>query len=584
MKQFFKILFASLFGAVLALVLIVVILLVIVASSADTTPKYADKNVLVFKNVVSVGECTTAEMPGVVSQYGTDSQIGLYDVIHCLHIAAQDDRIQGIVLQDAILDAGYTTVIELAEALKEFKNSGKFVVGYYSMLSQKSYLLSTIADEISMNGEGVAEFHGISSQSIHYKDLLEKVGLKPIVLRCGKYKSYVESVTQNKMSEENRYQKQVYIDNVWKEYESKVAQARPVLVKDVNELADSVLICTPEELLSRGFIDKIQHVDEFWTSVKSRLNLSETDSLNQVSIQRYVTEQNEKLLTENVKQDKNIALVLAQGSIDLGTSNESSIGSETYCSIFRKIRKDTSIKAVVFRINSGGGSSLASELIWREVALTAEKIPVIVSMGDLAASGGYYIAAPATKIVASPTTLTGSIGVFGMSMTAEGLLQKIGVGVDAVNTHKHSDMGTVSRDLDPVEAAALQKTIDKTYITFKQRVADGRGLSTAAVEEIAQGRVWCGKDALSIGLVDTLGDLSLALQIAEESAFLQNESYGIQTYPSVRSWYEVLLSDVSSQATITEKLAKEMGLSEMVRLAPKKNGVYAQMPYYLMLQ
>ncbi len=584
MKQFFKILFASLFGAILAILLIVIIFLVIVASSSNTTTTYAKKNVLVFKNVVSIGECTTADMPSMLSQYGEQSQVGLYDVIRSLEIASEDDRIQGIVLQDVVLDAGYTTVFELVEALKKFKESGKFVVGYYSMLSQKSYLLSSIADEISMNSEGEAEFHGISSQSIHYKDLLEKVGLKPVVLRCGKYKSYVESVTQNKMSEENRYQKQVYIDGVWKEYESQIAKSRPVLVKDLNKLADSILVCTPEELLSYGFIDKIQYVDEFWNSVKHRANVSDTDSLNQVSIESYVLEQNENKITNEVQQENNIALVIAQGSIEYGKSNETSIGSDTYMSIFKKIRKDSSIKAVVFRINSGGGSSLASELIWREVALTAEKIPVIVSMGDLAASGGYYIASPATKIVASPSTLTGSIGVFGMSMTAEGLFNKIGINIDEVNTHKHSDFGTISRDLDPVEAAAIQKVIDKTYNTFKQRVAEGRGLSVQAVETIAQGRVWTGKDALAIGLVDTLGDLSVAFQVAIETASLQAGSYGIKTYPNVRPWYEVLLSDVSGQASVSEKLAKELGITNMVRYAPKEKGVYAQMPYYLMLQ
>ncbi|MCQ2608132.1 MAG: signal peptide peptidase SppA [Bacteroidales bacterium] len=584
MKQFFKILFASMFGAILAFILIVVIFVVIIASSTGSTTNYAEKNVLVFKNVVSVGECTTADKPSVLSQYGEQSQVGLYDVVRSLEIAAEDDKIQGIVLQDVVLDAGYTTVFELAEALKKFKEKGKFVVGYYTMLSQKSYLLSSVADEISMNSEGEAEFHGISSQSIHYKDLLEKVGLKPVVLRCGKYKSYVESVTQNKMSDENRYQKQVYIDGIWKEYESQIAKSRPILVNDLNKLADSVLVCTPDELLSYGFIDKIQHVDEFWKTVKNRMNIDEKDSLNQVSIETYVTEQNEKRVTNTVEKDKNIALVVAQGSIEYGTSNESSIGSETYMSIFKKIRKDTSIKAVVFRINSGGGSSLASELIWREVALTAEKIPVIVSMGDLAASGGYYIASPATKIVASPSTLTGSIGVFGMSMTAEGLFNKIGVNIDEVKTHKHSDFGTISRDLDPVEVAAVQKVIDKTYLTFKQRVAAGRGLTPAAVENIAQGRVWTGRDALSIGLVDTLGDLSVAFQVAKDAAFLENGAYGVKIYPNVRPWYEVLMSDVSSQTSVMEKVAKEMGLTKVLRNAPKENGVYAQLPYYFMLQ
>ena len=577
MKQFFKILFASLFGAILALGIIVgLVVLISIKSIPTDTPSYADKNVLLLQNVVSVGEVTVPELPTIFSD-GEISQLGLSDILRALEIASNDDKISGIVLENVTIDAGYPTVGELAAAIQKFRQKGKFVVSYNHTLSQKSYLLSSGANEIVMNSEGMAEFHGISSTSVHYKNLLEKVGLKPVVIRCGKYKSYVESVTQEKMSDENRMQKQVYIDKVWKQYGADVAKHRPILVSQLNSFADSVLICTPQQLLSFGFIDKIQYADEFWDSVKVRMGLKLDESVSTISLRGYIKSNQTKIALDTTRKS-NVALILAQGSIDLGKSDEKSIGSETYCKIFKKVREDSSIKAVVFRINSGGGSALASELIWREVSLTAVKKPVIVSMGDVAASGGYYIATPATAIVASPSTLTGSIGVFGMSMTAEGLLNKIGVNVDKVNTHPHSDFGNISRDMDPVEVKAIQNMIDKTYKTFKTRVSEGRHLPLVLVEEIAQGRVWSGADAKERGLVDTLGGLDVALQMAAKTSNL-GKNYGIKMYPQAPSLFDMMSSTLEAKTSVLAKLTDDKNFQSLLRTIPTKSGVYMQLPY-----
>ncbi len=583
MSQFFKILLTTLFSVIIALIVLIGLGIFFLVKSVPTdTPSYADKNVLLLKNVVSVGEVTAPEMPVVFSDGGV-SQLGLYDVLRALELAADDDKINGVVLENVSIDAGYTTVSELTEALQKFRQKGKFVVSYNHTLSQKSYLLSSVADQIVMNSEGMAEFHGISSSSIHYKNLLEKVGLKPVVIRCGKYKSYIESVTEEKMSEENRLQKQVYIDEVWKQYGNNVAKHRPVLVSRLNSFADSVLICSPNELLEFGFIDKIQYADEFWDSVKVRMGLKLDESVSTISLRGYIQD-NQKKIEVDTTRANNVALVLAQGSIDMGKSDEKSIGNETYCKIFKKIREDSTIKSVVFRINSGGGSALASELIWREVSLTAAKKPVIVSMGDVAASGGYYIATPATKIVASPSTLTGSIGVFGMYMTAEDLLDKVGVSVDKVNTHAHSDVGNVSRDMDPVELKAIQKMIDHTYKTFKTHVSNGRKIPYIMVEQIAQGRVWSGVDALNCGLVDTLGGLTLALQMAADASHLGKGSYGIKMYPKAPSLFDMMSSSFESITSAVVNLAKDKQIQNLLRDVPTKSGVYMQLPYNLTIE
>lgn len=582
MKQFFKVLFASLFGAILAIFLIIVTLIGIIYASSTEETTYADKNVLVFKDILAIGELTQNSTPEILSSYGNESQIGLADITRALEIAAKDDKICGIVLENAVPNAGYETTIELTKALLKFKESGKFIMSYNTVFEQKSYMLATAANEITVNGETNAEFHGISASSIHYKNLLEKVGIKPMVFRCGKFKSYVETYTEDKMSEENRFQKQEYITDIWNEYEKMILNNRHVTKEELNKFADSVLICMPTELLANGFIDAIQYEDEFWESVRTQMGLDKKDDISKISIENYITDKAD-VLADTTKSES-IALVVAQGSIDLGKSDETAIGSDTYTALFRKIRKDSTIKAVVFRINSGGGSALASELIWREVSLTAAEKPVIVSMGDYAASGGYYIATPATKIVASPTTLTGSIGVFGMYATVGGLLDKVGITTDKVNTHAHSDFGDITREMSPTECAAIQKSVDKTYLTFKKRVAEGRKLSMQQVEEIAQGHVWSGIDALQIGLVDTIGTLSDAIQIAINQSGLEKNKVNIKTYPNARSWYDVVMDDLESKISVKEQLTNDNELLQLLRFAPTKNGIYAQLPYQISIQ
>ena len=587
MGKFFKYFFATLLGTFFGIILLIAIVVGIVfisSSKTISTVDYKDKNVLVIKNTVSIGEISTPSMPTLVSTFDTETKYGLYDILCTLEQAANDDKISGIVLDDVIVDAGYSTVQEFAEALQKFRQSGKFVVAHFTMLSQKSYLLASVCDEITMNAEGMAEFHGITSSSVHYKDLLEKIGMKPVVVRCGKYKSYVESVTSDKMSAENREQRQAYINGVWESYAKSLDQYKNIGKSTLDTLADNVLVCRPDELLKFGLIDTIVFNDEFWNIVKDKMEISYSDSISKISFRSYMDD-----LIANTqvtpKKKSPVALILAQGGIDMGKSDENSIGSDTYVKQFQTVRKDSSIRSVVFRINSGGGSALASELIWREVALTAEVKPVIVSMGDMAASGGYYIASPATKIVACPSSLTGSIGVFGMSITAEKLLDKVGVSFDKVNTHSHSDFGNISRDMDPVELHAIEKTIDQTYATFKRRVSDGRNLSVDSVEAIAQGRIWGGYDALANGLVDTLGGLATALRIAAAEAGLSaDEAYAAQVFPKQKTLLEMLYDRFDIQSSIAEKLAEQTELKHCLNMVPKQSGTYAQLPYSLLIE
>lgn len=587
MKQFFKILFASLFGAILGVLLLIVIVVAIVvgtsSASLSSSVNYKDKNVLVLKNVVSVGEISTPNTPALFSGMDLNSKIGLIDFMRVLDCAAQDSKISGIVLDDVVFDAGYASIAEIADALKRFKESGKFVVGHFNTLSQKSYLVASVCDEISMNSEGMAEFHGISATSIHYKNLLEKVGLKPVVIRCGKYKSYVESVTADKMSEENKEQKQAYINDIWYSFARNASTYRNINVSQLNSFADSVLVCTPKELQAFGFIDRVQYADVFWQSVKKRMELPDDEKVSTISFRSYMDDCLLQMESDTAKAN-NIAVIIAQGSIDMGKSDEESIGSETYVKLFEKVREDKSIQSVVFRINSGGGSALASELIWREVSLTAQEKPVIVSMGDMAASGGYYIASPATKIVASPMALTGSIGVFGMSMTAENLMKKIGVSYDKVNTHSHSDFGNITRDMEPEELKAVEKSIDQTYATFKQRVSSGRGISVDSVEVIAQGRVWSGEQAVKIGLVDTLGGVNTALLLAQNEAHLEQGSYGIKIYPKSKTLFDEVFAKLDTQSSVVEKLTDDVELQHILQNVPTESGIYAKLPYNILIK
>ncbi len=587
MKQFFKILFASTIGTILGLGLLLIILVIgiisIASSSMNETIDFKEKNVLILKNTITVGEITTPSMPTVLSNFEQDSKLGLFDILRVIDYAKNDSKIEGIVLNDLKINAGYETIGEITQALIDFKNSGKFVYGYFNTLSQKTYLLASACDSLSMNAEGMAEFHGISSTSIHYKNLLEKIGVKPVVVRCGKYKSYVETYTNDSMSEENREQKQTYINTMWKMYATLLSQTRPSSSHTHLEfLADSALVCLPDEMLKYGFIDKIQYSDEFWNSIKLRLNIPLKESISTISLRSYIEDYQLKEITTSESKNK-IALVIAQGSIDMGKSDEESIGSETYIKLFQDIRKDSTIKSVVFRINSGGGSALASELIWREVTLTNQEKPVIVSMGDMAASGGYYIATPAKYIFASPMTLTGSIGVFGMSVNTENLLQKIGVSVDKVNTNKHSDFGNISRDLDPIEIHAIQKSIDKTYTTFKQRVADGRKIDTSSVEKIAQGRIWSGIDANQNGLVDDTKfySLSMALSVAQQEVNLQNDNFQIEVFPKSKTIYEEVFDKLNTQSSVIEKLTNDEKIIKLLKLTPIQSGIYSQIPEYI---
>lgn len=583
MKQFFKILFASLLGAILGIVLLCFIFVgIIVAISGAQVSSLGIKEptVLVLNDVISIGETTSPYTPALMNSLNTESTIGLYDALDALDRAAHDENIKGIVLNDVIFNAGYASIEELAEGLTQFKKSGKFVKGYFSTLSQKTYLVASACDEIVMNAEGMAEFRGISASSVHYKQLLEKVGLEPVVIRCGKYKSFVESVMNDKMSPENKEQTQAYIENTWKKYETAACSRRGINASQLNSFADSGLICIPRELLSFGFIDKIEHADEFWNEIHEIAGIDKDKKIPTVTLRTYI-EENASLVTDTTTNN-NIALVIAEGSIDTGKESNGSIGSSAYVKMLRDVRKDSSIQAVVLRINSGGGSALASELIWREVALTAEAKPLIVSMGDAAASGGYYIATPATKIVASPMTLTGSIGVFGMSMTAENLLKKIGVSVDKTNTHSHSDFGSIDHTMDVTEMHALEKSIDKTYDTFKKRVADGRNISLDTVEKIAQGRIWSASDALRIGLVDTIGSMQSAIDIAK--SYCSTEDVGVKVYPKQQTIYDLLMEQFNSQASVFEKMTTDEQLLDILKHIPTEDGIFTQVPFYMTVE
>lgn len=593
MKRFFKYLLVTITGTFLGIVcfilLIAAIIGGIVAFSSDSSLNLKEKSVLVIRLDEPIKEASSFNPFSNLTPFGGEtSVIGLHDIINAINTAATDKNITGIVLYTSMIQAGYSSVFEIREALIKFKKSGKFIMSYGDMYSQKSYLLASVADKVCINPEGMFELSGISSQFVSFKNLLGKIGVKPIVFRAGKYKSFAESFTSERMSPENKEQVKALVGTIWKEYTASIEAKRSNISKPISTLADSLLIWNAQSSYDFGITDTLVYYDEFIDIVKKKNNTKKSDDIETVNFTDYIQHCNQIQKNTEDEPKNEIALIYAAGSINMGEGDENSIGSESLSKYIRDARKDDKIKAIVLRINSGGGSALASEAIWREMYLAAKAKPTIVSMGDVAASGGYYIAAPAHVIVANPTTITGSIGVFGMLFNSEDLFNKIGIAIDTVKTNKSSDFGSPVRPISDYESMIISKSIDKTYTVFKKRVSEGRKLSMNAVQEIAQGRVWSGVDAKKIGLVDTLGGMELAISIAAKKAKISS-NYTIKNIPETKSPFDKIMDKMSGKQSFTAEIQEVLGtefggLYYLLQEVPREKGMYMQMPYLLKIE
>ncbi|HPF94712.1 MAG TPA: signal peptide peptidase SppA, partial [Tenuifilaceae bacterium] len=421
-------------------------------------------------------------------------------------------KIRGIYIETEGIPAGAATLEEIRASLEKFKESGKFIISYSNVYSQKSYYLASVSDKILLNPEGMVEWVGLRSEIMFFKGALEKLGVEAQILRHGKFKSAVEPFMYDKMSPENREQILTYTGSIWNHWVEGISKTRNISAEQLNQFADDLTIRNAKTALDNGIVDSLVYKDQVINMLKELTDTKPKKDINSVSLAQYTKVKPKRQHKGFIKEK--IAVVYASGEIVMGDGNEGAVAGERFGRAIREARRDSTVKAIVLRINSPGGSALASEVIWREVKLATEVKPVIVSMGDVAASGGYYIAAPADYIIASPTTITGSIGVFGMMPNVkEGMNKKLGITVDVAKTNRNSDFGSLFRPMTAEERAIGQLSVEEVYKTFIGHVAEGRETTVEKVDEIGQGRVWSGANAISINLVDEFGGLQKAIDI-----------------------------------------------------------------------
>ena len=512
-----------------------------------------------------------------------DEGQGLDEILHTIQVATNDDKIKGISMTTGFLQAGMAQTQEIREALNDFKAEGKFIYSHADFYTQKNYYLASVADEIYINPQGAMDFKGLASEVLYYKDLQEKTGIKMEVIRHGKYKSAVEPYLSNEMSEANRSQIKELITSLWNSMLTDISSSRNIDVASLNVIADTLGGRTPVYAVQSGLVDGSIYFDEYEAFLRDKLGFEEDTKLNYVDFLDYVKVASKKTLKTGTNK---IAVIYAQGEILYGEGGKQFIGQGVINGALKKARDNDNVKAIVMRVNSPGGSALVSDIIWREVELTKKIKPVVVSFGNVAASGGYYIAAGADKIFAEPTTITGSIGVFGTIPNINELAADIGVNAEQVGTNKNSVDYSLFEPMTETFRSQVQEGIEHTYDTFLQRVADGRKMSVEAVDEIAQGRVWSGVDAIELGLVDEIGNLDDAIAAAAEMVNL--ESYGVRKYPKYKSDFERLMEDFGGakakvgEAFIKEELGNEAFqiLKEFKQLSEQK-GVQARMPFTL---
>jgi protease-4 len=594
MKSFLKSTLASIIGFLIGGILLILLIIGIftaIAASSDSVPQVKSKSVLEINFNYSIADKATANPLKDFNPrtFKSEPKLGLNSILNAIENAKTDNKIKGIFINIIDINANFgsmATIEEIRNKLIEFKKSNKFIVAYSNIAyTQKSYYLSTVADKVYFNPGGMFFWAGMGGEMAFYKKALNKLGIEPQVVRHGKYKAAVEPFLLDKMSDANREQMMKYIGGLWNHMLEGISKERGISVEKLNQLADNFKLRETKELVKEGLFDKALYYDEVLNELKTLTKTKKDKKLRTISLNKYI-----KVPVKNKETSKNkIAVIYATGEIGM-TQSSTSIGPDLATTI-RKIRKDDKIKAVVLRVNSPGGSALTSEIIWREVKLLQKTKPVIVSMGNVAASGGYYIACAADTIVASPTTLTGSIGIFGLFFSGEDLIKnKIGLSTDSFGTNKHSNFGggnplpipLTSRKLNKYERKVMQEYIEVGYKNFVDKVAEGRGMTFEQIDAIGQGRVWTGEDAIKIGLVDVLGGLETAIEIAREKANLEN--YTIKNYPKEEDPFSAFFKGFS--ASMSEyAMARELGTSyiyfKQVKDILKNEGIQARIPYNL---
>jgi len=594
MEQFFKSVAATIVGifafGVIMIIFGFICLFGMVASSSGT-PSLLDNSVMVLKLQGEISDKAEEDWLGEITG-NQFKQLGMNKILSAIHKAKKEDKVKGIYLETGILQTDYATLQEIRGALADFKKSGKWIIAYGDNFSQGGYYLSSVANKVYVNPEGNIDWHGIASQTQYIKDVAAKFGVHFTVVKVGKYKSFTEMYTEDKMSDANREQVSRYINGLWQQILTEVSASRNINKDSLNHYADGIMAFEDSQLLkSRKLVDGFCYYDEIRDVVKKQLGLKSDEKIHQASMD----DVNAAVEDSNAMGDQ-IAIYYCQGNIVSAASSSlygsgQEIVSKQVIKDLQELGDDDNIKAVVLRINSGGGEAYASEQLWRAVSMLNKKKPVVVSMGGMTASGAYYMSMGARYVMAQPTTLTGSIGIFGALPDWSDLMtQKLGFKYDEVKTNRHSSYGTAgsTRHWTPEEIGILQANVNRGYALFRKRVADGRKLPVEQVEQIAQGRVWLGTDAKSIKLVDGLGNLDDAIAKAAQLAKISD--YGTQEYPASADWMDQLLDRVSgtSGSYLDEQLRLTLGdlykPFMTIRNMKEKEPVQATLPFMLNIQ
>jgi protease IV len=597
---FMKLFFSSCLGTIAGIIAIAGIFMYFgIQASKSGTPAIKPNSVLKLKLNKSLPELSNNvphspyDIEGILAQ-----SIGLHDVCNLIDLAKEDDNIKGIYLDMSSIPQGWATSKVLRNKLLDFKESEKFILSYGTFYDQKSYYLASVASELYLHPQGGFSFTGFSAQMMYFKGLMDKLGITAQIFYAGKFKSATEPFRRKNMTPENRIQVTQYMSGMYDVYLQDLAKTRDISAEELFRIADNALIREPVDAVKHKMVDATKYKDEVLDELREKLGTAEDDKMEVVTLKKYYRTKKDELKKHSDK-DK-IAVVYAEGNIVDGKGETGSIGGDKYAAVIRKLRKDDKVKAIVMRVNSGGGSALASDIIWRELEKAREQgIHVVTSMGDVAASGGYYIAANSEQIFAEENTITGSIGVFGMVPNTRGLYENhLGLTMDTVKIGKFSMMSNMSTffEFSEEEGKIIQDGVDQVYTTFKTRVSDGRGMSMEAVDSIAQGRVWLGNKAIEIGLVDELGGLDDAIKAVAELANM--EEYHVVNYPKTKSFEEKIMAalgdnhddhDTKSQLLMELKnsiMSNEMNkipeyseLMKALQSVKEMRGIQMRMPY-----
>lgn len=588
MKDFPKIVLGSALGFIIASIFISIIFMLFFFITAGSLVKSVGEEQFVPANNSVLNLCLSGNikerMPRTTTFMPKDetAAMGLDDIIAAIRKAKNDHRIKGIYLNPRIFSASPATLAQIRQELIDFKESGKFIVAYADTYTQSGYYLASVADKIAVNPQGSLDIHGLASIPVFYKDALEKLGIEVQVFKVGTYKSAVEPFTLTEMSEANRQQTTSSLNDIWSFMRSDLANSRHLSIDEVDSVANQFpLLKETAYLINKNLVDTVLYETEMKNYLRTLLNIDKEDKIPSATVRDM-----KSVPPPIIKKSKNnIALLYAVGNIVSGNGS-SDIQDKFMVNEIEKLRKDDNIKAVVFRVNSGGGSAYASEQIWKAITDLKKEKPVVVSMGDLAASGGYYISCNASKIVAQPTTITGSIGIFGLFPNMQGTMNKLGLNFDVVKTHKYGDFGNLSRPMNKDEKAMLQSYIDKGYDTFLSRCAEGRNILKDTLAKYAEGRIWTGNQAKTIGLVDELGGIEKAIKIAADLANLDDD-YVVYEYPRKRSLFEELFyrnkNDLALK-TLKEYLGDSYDIFMTIKNLKEEDFIQARLPYVLNIQ